>query len=176
VLFECCGPWSATGKKTVQKNPIKAAIGTKQGVDGIHATKAWTPSTHCLVMIASRMIAPAACFRLSLALLSPVVGSEPFLVSLLPSARQRCHFRPFLCCCDLRTAVLPFSCCHYLSGAAVVFLSLLLLLSKFPAGHGASSPVIDRGIALHKMIRLITMALGGEEAVTLSLSVLFVGI
>ncbi|WIA23688.1 hypothetical protein OEZ85_000382 [Tetradesmus obliquus] len=30
-------------------------------------------------------------------------------------------------------------------------------------GHGASSPVIDRGIALHKMIRLITMALGGES-------------
>jgi 1,4-alpha-glucan branching enzyme len=31
-------------------------------------------------------------------------------------------------------------------------------------GHGlSSSPIIDRGIALHKMIRLITMALGGES-------------
>lgn len=27
---------------------------------------------------------------------------------------------------------------------------------------GPSTPAIDRGIALHKMIRLITMALGGE--------------
>jgi len=30
------------------------------------------------------------------------------------------------------------------------------------AVDGPSTPVIDRGIALHKMIRLITMALGGE--------------
>lgn len=30
-------------------------------------------------------------------------------------------------------------------------------------GSGPSSPIIDRGIALHKMIRLITMALGGES-------------
>ncbi|PSC69001.1 starch branching enzyme isoform A [Micractinium conductrix] len=30
-------------------------------------------------------------------------------------------------------------------------------------GHGPDSPVIDRGIALHKMIRLVTMALGGES-------------
>jgi 1,4-alpha-glucan branching enzyme len=30
-------------------------------------------------------------------------------------------------------------------------------------GHGPSSPIIDRGIALHKMIRLITMACGGES-------------
>lgn len=28
---------------------------------------------------------------------------------------------------------------------------------------GPSSPVIDRGLALHKMIRLLTMALGGES-------------
>lgn len=37
---------------------------------------------------------------------------------------------------------------------------------RFPspsAGHGPSSPIIDRGIALHKMIRLVTMALGGES-------------
>nr|BAF98234.1 starch branching enzyme II [Parachlorella kessleri] len=30
-------------------------------------------------------------------------------------------------------------------------------------GYGSSSPVVDRGIALHKMIRLLTMALGGES-------------
>jgi 1,4-alpha-glucan branching enzyme len=30
-------------------------------------------------------------------------------------------------------------------------------------GYGDQSPVVDRGIALHKMIRLITMALGGES-------------
>eukprot|EP00878_Enallax_costatus_P000275 GHUV01000346.1.p1 GENE.GHUV01000346.1~~GHUV01000346.1.p1 ORF type:complete len:864 (+),score=177.11 GHUV01000346.1:148-2739(+) len=30
-------------------------------------------------------------------------------------------------------------------------------------GHGPQSPVVDRGVALHKMIRLITMALGGES-------------
>lgn len=30
-------------------------------------------------------------------------------------------------------------------------------------GHGPQSPAVDRGIALHKMIRLITMALGGES-------------
>lgn len=27
---------------------------------------------------------------------------------------------------------------------------------------GPSTPVVDRGIALHKMIRLITMGIGGE--------------
>lgn len=32
-----------------------------------------------------------------------------------------------------------------------------------PCSHGPDSPVIDRGIALHKMIRLVTMALGGES-------------
>ncbi|CAK9860132.1 unnamed protein product [Sphagnum jensenii] len=32
----------------------------------------------------------------------------------------------------------------------------------YMAVDGPSTPVIDRGIALHKMIRLITMALGGE--------------
>ncbi|MEW5313430.1 MAG: hypothetical protein WDW38_004999 [Sanguina aurantia] len=30
-------------------------------------------------------------------------------------------------------------------------------------GHGPASPVIDRGVALHKMIRLVTLALGGES-------------
>ncbi|KAJ9519994.1 hypothetical protein QJQ45_014719, partial [Haematococcus lacustris] len=30
-------------------------------------------------------------------------------------------------------------------------------------GHGPQSPVVDRGLALHKMIRLLTMALGGES-------------
>lgn len=30
-------------------------------------------------------------------------------------------------------------------------------------GYGPSSPVVDRGIALHKMIRLLTMTLGGES-------------
>ncbi|KAL4441059.1 hypothetical protein ABPG77_010490 [Micractinium sp. CCAP 211/92] len=30
-------------------------------------------------------------------------------------------------------------------------------------GYGPGSPIIDRGIALHKMIRLLTMALGGES-------------
>lgn len=29
--------------------------------------------------------------------------------------------------------------------------------------YGPSSPIIDRGIALHKMIRLVTMVLGGEQ-------------
>lgn len=32
----------------------------------------------------------------------------------------------------------------------------------FMALNGPSTPNIDRGIALHKMIRLITMGLGGE--------------
>ncbi|KAL5976400.1 hypothetical protein ACLOJK_020731 [Asimina triloba] len=32
----------------------------------------------------------------------------------------------------------------------------------FMASDGPSTPVIDRGIALHKMIRLVTMGLGGE--------------
>lgn len=32
----------------------------------------------------------------------------------------------------------------------------------FMALDRPSTPVIDRGIALHKMIRLITMGLGGE--------------
>ena len=30
-------------------------------------------------------------------------------------------------------------------------------------GFGPSSPVVDRGVALHKMIRLLTMTLGGES-------------
>mgnify|MGYP001807408306 CR=1 FL=1 len=30
-------------------------------------------------------------------------------------------------------------------------------------GHGAQSLVVDRGVALHKMIRLLTIALGGES-------------
>ncbi len=30
-------------------------------------------------------------------------------------------------------------------------------------GHGPPSAIIDRGIALHKMIRLVTLALGGES-------------
>lgn len=30
-------------------------------------------------------------------------------------------------------------------------------------GNGPQSPVVDRGIALHKMIRQITVALGGES-------------
>jgi len=30
-------------------------------------------------------------------------------------------------------------------------------------GYGPSSPVVDRGIALHKMIRLLTMTLGGDS-------------
>ena len=33
-------------------------------------------------------------------------------------------------------------------------------------GFGPSSPVVDRGIALHKMIRLLTMAMGGESYLT----------
>lgn len=32
----------------------------------------------------------------------------------------------------------------------------------FMALNGPTTPAIDRGIALHKMIRLITMGLGGE--------------
>jgi hypothetical protein len=32
----------------------------------------------------------------------------------------------------------------------------------YMALDGPSTPAVDRGIALHKMIRLITMALGGE--------------
>jgi hypothetical protein len=51
--------------------------------------------------------------------------------------------------------------------AAAAVISMLI-----PAGHGGSSPVIDRGIALHKMIRLITMALGGEDTVILSVILL----
>jgi 1,4-alpha-glucan branching enzyme len=31
------------------------------------------------------------------------------------------------------------------------------------ADDGPSSPVVDRGIALHKMIRLLTMSFGGES-------------
>eukprot|EP00195_Chlamydomonas_chlamydogama_P012705 CAMPEP_0202890322 /NCGR_PEP_ID=MMETSP1392-20130828/769_1 /ASSEMBLY_ACC=CAM_ASM_000868 /TAXON_ID=225041 /ORGANISM="Chlamydomonas chlamydogama, Strain SAG 11-48b" /LENGTH=858 /DNA_ID=CAMNT_0049573871 /DNA_START=126 /DNA_END=2702 /DNA_ORIENTATION=- len=30
-------------------------------------------------------------------------------------------------------------------------------------GHGPQSPVVDRGLALHKMIRLVTITLGGES-------------
>jgi hypothetical protein len=30
-------------------------------------------------------------------------------------------------------------------------------------GFGPTSPVVDRGIALHKMIRLLTMTLGGDS-------------
>jgi hypothetical protein len=30
-------------------------------------------------------------------------------------------------------------------------------------GFGPQSPVVDRGIALHKMIRMVTIALGGES-------------
>lgn len=33
---------------------------------------------------------------------------------------------------------------------------------EFMALDSPSTPVVDRGIALHKMIRLITMGLGGE--------------
>lgn len=48
-------------------------------------------------------------------------------------------------------------------------LSLLLLsesyfqdMYDFMALDRPSTPLVDRGIALHKMIRLITMGLGGE--------------
>jgi 1,4-alpha-glucan branching enzyme len=30
-------------------------------------------------------------------------------------------------------------------------------------GHGVQSPVVDRGVALHKMIRMLTIVLGGES-------------
>lgn len=33
-------------------------------------------------------------------------------------------------------------------------------------GTDSNNPVVDRGIALHKMIRLVTMALGGESYLT----------
>lgn len=33
-------------------------------------------------------------------------------------------------------------------------------------GHGEQNPAVDRGVALHKMIRLVTMALGGEGYLT----------
>lgn len=33
--------------------------------------------------------------------------------------------------------------------------------ARLLCSYGPSNPVIDRGIALHKMIRLITMVLGG---------------
>lgn len=39
----------------------------------------------------------------------------------------------------------------------------LALLPSCPSGYGPQSPIVDRGIALHKMIRLLTMALGGES-------------
>jgi hypothetical protein len=48
---------------------------------------------------------------------------------------------------------------------SLLLLLLLLLLLFVTSGHGPSSPVVDRGIALHKMIRLLTMALGGEGTV-----------
>ena len=32
-----------------------------------------------------------------------------------------------------------------------------------PHSYGPGSPVVDRGIALHKMVRLLTMTLGGES-------------
>ena len=30
-------------------------------------------------------------------------------------------------------------------------------------GYGSTSPAVDRGLALHKMIRLLTMTLGGDS-------------
>lgn len=38
-----------------------------------------------------------------------------------------------------------------------------LLAPPALCSYGPGSPIIDRGIALHKMIRLLTMALGGES-------------
>lgn len=54
--------------------------------------------------------------------------------------------------------------------AAVCHLTYILLMFcwlrqdmyDFMALDRPSTPIIDRGIALHKMIRLITMGLGGE--------------
>lgn len=42
------------------------------------------------------------------------------------------------------------------------FNSFLQDMYDFMSLDRPSSPIIDRGIALHKMIRLITMGLGGE--------------
>lgn len=42
-------------------------------------------------------------------------------------------------------------------------LTLTLDPNPYPCSSPPQSPVVDRGIALHKMIRLLTMSLGGES-------------
>lgn len=49
-----------------------------------------------------------------------------------------------------------------ISKLSILYIESVQDMYDFMALDRPSTPVIDRGIALHKMIRLITMGLGGE--------------